>query len=231
MEEQTTNKKVWVIGGIVAMLVLVGVAYIFKPSLLNMFTQKIGIDVERPMVIDEKPVLPDTMEIKSSDRFTVIEGNTQTPLVPKSDGERVVVTKAVFTVKGAFDFSKTEASQWSENAKLAYVKSLGAITLDGKSSEWQVIYVSSDKDKKGKGYEVVIFGDQVLSKKEIDTSFIGADVIDDIKDSDMAIVVLQELPQYSSATLSAINFYYNNDVKSWRYNLVTSSGAVTVPAK
>ena len=215
----------------VLVIVSVGLVYIFKPNLLNVFTQQIGIDVGRPMVVDEKPIIIETTEIKSSDRFNVVDGNTQTPLVPKSDGDRVVVTKATFTVKGVYDFSKTEASQWSENAKLAYVKSLGAITLDGKSSQWQVIYVSSDKDKKDKGYEIVVFGDQILSKKEIDASFVGADITENIKDSDKAIVVLQELPQYSSATLSAINFYYNSDVKGWRYNLVTSSGAVTVPAK
>ena len=215
----------------VLVIVSVGLVYIFKPNLLNVFTQQIGIDVGRPMVVDEKPIIIETTEIKSSDRFNVVDGNTQTPLVPKSDGDRVVVTKATFTVKGAYDFSKTEASQWSENAKLAYVKSLGAITLDGRSSQWQVIYVSSDKDKKDKGYEIVVFGDQILSKKEIDASFVGADITENIKDSDKAIVVLQELPQYSSATLSAINFYYNSDVKGWRYNLVTSSGAVTVPAK
>lgn len=229
MEEQTTNKKSVVIGILAAILVLVGALYLFKPSLLNIFTQQIGIDVERPIVVDEKPILPDTTEIKSSDRFNIIEGNTQTPLVPKSDGERVIVSKATFTVKGAFDFSKAEASQWSAKAKLAYVKSLGAVTLDGKSSEWQVIYVSSDK--KNKGYEIIIFGDQILSKKEIESNFVGADVAENIKDSDNVIVVLQELPQYSGATLSAINFYYNNDIKNWRYNLVTSSGAVTVPAK
>lgn len=229
MEEQTTNKKSVAIGIVVAVLALVGALYFFKPSLLNIFTQQIGIDVERPMVVDEKPILLDTMEIKSSDRFSVTEGNTQTPLVPKSDGERVIVSKATFTVKGAFDFSKEEANQWSAKAKLAYVKSLGAVTLDGKSSEWQVIYVSSDK--KNKGYEVIIFGDQILSKKEVESNFAGADVTENIKDSGEVIVVLQELPQYASATLSAINFYYNNDVKGWRYNIVTSSGAVTVPAR
>lgn len=231
MEEQTINKKSKVYGIIVILLVAIVVMYIFMPNILNVFTQQIGIDVGRPMVVDEKPIIIETTDIKSSDRFNIVDGNTQTPLVPKSDGERVVVTKAVLTVKGAFDFSKTEAIQWSENAKLAYVKSLGAITLDGKSSEWQVIYISTDKDKKGRGYEIVVFGDQILSKKEIDASFVGADVAENIKDSDKAIVVLQELPQYSSATLSAINFYYNSDVKGWRYNLVTSSGAVTVPAK
>ena len=231
MEEQTTNKrsKVYII--VAGILVVIVAMYIFMPNILNVFTQQIGIDVGRPMVVDEKPIIIDTTEIKSSDRFNIVDGNTQTPLVPKSDGDRVVVTKATFTVKGAYDFSKTEASLWSENAKLAYVKSLGAITLDGKSSQWQVIYVSSDKDKKDKGYEIVVFGDQILSKKEIDASFVGADVPENIKDSDKAITVLQELPQYSSATLSVINFYYNSDVKGWRYNLVTSSGAVTVPAK
>lgn len=229
MEEQLTNKKSVIIGGIVAILVLVGGLYLFKPSILNIFTQPIGIDVERPMVVNEKPIPSDTTDIKSSDRFNIVEGNTQTPLVPKSDGDRVIVSKATFTVIGAFDFSEAEANQWSAKAKLAYVKSLGAVTLDGKSSEWQVIYVSSDK--KNKGYEVIIFGDQILSKKEIESNFAGADVADTVRDSDKAIVVLQELPQYSNATLSAINFYYNSDVKGWRYNIVTSSGAVTLPAR
>jgi len=225
------NKKPIIIVSIFILLVVgLAVAYFVFPEFGKKISRVVDLTPEKPRVIDnEQLVIPDTKEVKSSDRFNLAEGNVQTPLVPKNEGEKVIVSKAVFTVKGAYDFSKTEASQWSNDAKLAYIKSFGAVTLEGKSSQWQLVFTSLTK--KGKGYEIIVQADQIVSKKEIDSNAIGADVPENFKDSDRAITVLQELPQYSDATLSVISLYFNTDIKAWRYNLVTSKGVITVPAK
>src|SRR3989338_6961807 len=74
-----------------------------------------------------------------------------------------------------------EKQRWSSDAKLVFIKSLGAITLEGKSSQWQLAFSSKTKVKKG--YEIIIQADQIVSKKEIDSTAVGADLSKNWKDS------------------------------------------------
>ena len=73
-----------------------------------------------------------------------------------------MVSKAVLTVKGSYNL-EARSGKWSSDAKLVFVKSLGAITLEGKSSQWQIVFMS--KTKTGKGYEIIVQEDQVVSQK------------------------------------------------------------------
>ena len=146
-----------------------------------------------------------------------------------TEGEKVVVTKAVLTVKGSYDKSRSEAEAWSKDAKLVFVKSLGAVTLEGKSSQWQLVFSSPTKSKKG--YEVIIQEDNIVSKKEIDSNAVGGTVPSTLKDSDYAIKTLQDLPQFSDATVSSISLYYNSDGGVWRYALATSRGTTSTSAE
>ena len=139
-----------------------------KPSDL---AKELGLQKEKPQVIEETLVIPDTQKITGVEGRMVSEGSVQVPLVPKSEAEKVIVSKAVLTVKGSYDKAKSEAETWSKDAKLVFVKSLGGITLEGKSSQWQLAFSSATKS--GKGYEIVIQTDQIVSKKEIDSKAIG----------------------------------------------------------
>ncbi len=223
----TLSLRAKIIIGIIGLAILiVGLMYLLKPDLLNVVMRPIGLDAERPQVVKENLSIPQTEKITGSEARSVSDGTVSVKLVPKSDGEKVVVEKAVLTVKGSYELAKTEAVKWSPDAKLVFVKSLGAITIDGKSSQWQAAFSSASK--KSKGYEVIIQGDQIVSKREIDLTAIGADLPNNWTDSGAAIATLQNLPQYSSATVSSIHFSYNEDAKEWRYAISTSIGVVSV---
>ena len=225
--EETNNKKITIV--LIAVVAVAGIAivlYFFKPSVLNLITKPIGIDAERPMVVEENLVIPNTERVTGSDARTVQGGAVAVALVPKTDGEKVIVEKAVLTVKGVHDLALKEAEVWARDARPAFIKSLGAVTLDGKSSQWQILF--SSETKKGKGYEVIIQANQIVSQKEIDSNTIGADLPKVWMDSGMAVQTLQSMPQYSSASISTINFFYNVDAKEWRYGFSTSLGVTSV---
>ncbi|KKP98295.1 MAG: hypothetical protein US79_C0007G0002 [Parcubacteria group bacterium GW2011_GWC1_38_17] len=223
------NTVIIIVVVVVLALLVVGV-YMFYPQVFKfMQLSPTAIEKDKPKVIEENLVIPQTEKIIGSEGRTIEEGDVEVLLVPKNEGEKVIVSKAVLTVKGAYDLALVEAKKWSLDTKLVFVKSLGAVTLEGKSSQWQLAFSSATQ--KDKGYEVIIQADQIVSKKEIDSAAVGADLPINLKDSAEAIKVLQELPQFSRATLSAISLYYNTDGKVWRYTLSTSNGGTSVAAQ
>lgn len=226
---QQKNIVIILIGIIIAAGVAGGL-YVWYPDVFKSLTRPATeIKKEQPKVIEETLVIPQTEKITGMEGRTVEEGNVSVPLVPKSEGEKVIVSKAVLTAKGAYNLASFEAQKWSPDAKLVFVKSLGAVTLEGKSSQWQLAF--SSMANKAKGYEVIVQSDQIVSKKEIDSTAVGADVPTNLNDSDVAVQILAEMPQFSDATISTINLYYNADGKIWRYALSTSKGTTSVIAE
>lgn len=224
------NKKPIIILAIF-ILIIVGVAvlYFVFPELGSKISRVVDLRPDKPKVIEENLVIPQTKEIAPAAGRIVEQGGVAVPLVPKTEAEKVIISKAVLTVKGSYELAKTEAEKWTKDAKPALIKSLGAITLEGKSSQWQLVFSSAIKKKKG--YEIIIQGDQIVSQKEIDSTIMGADFPKNLKDSGEAIISLQQLPQFSEATVSAINLYYNTDGKVWRYALSTSRGTTSMAAE
>lgn len=228
------NKKslIIILAFFIAVVVLAAAIYVVAPESFQGLKKSggnAGLTPEKPKVIEEELTIPETQKITGGEGRFVNEGPVAVPLVPKTEAEKVVVSKAVLTVKGSYDLAVSEAKNWASDAKLVFVKSLGAVTLEGKSSQWQMAF--SSKTKLSKGYEIIIQGDEIVSKKEIDSSAVGAILPTTFKDSGTAVVVLQELPQYSDASLSAISLYYNTDGKIWRYTLMTSKGSVSTAAQ
>ncbi len=223
------NKPIIILSIFILLVVGVAVAYFVFPEFGSKISKVIDLTPDKPKVVEETLTIPDTKKITGGEARMVEKGSVEVPLVPKNEGEKVIVSKAVLTVKGSYDSANSEAQKWSSDAKLVFVKSLGAVTLEGKSSQWQLAF--SSISKKGKGYEVIIQGDQIVSRKEIDSTAIGASLPKNLKDSREAIVSLQELPQFSNATVSSINLYYNTDGKVWRYALSTSRGTTSMSAE
>lgn len=214
----TQYTKRIVLGG-VAVLVLIIVFYYFskKEGGITLF--------EKPVIVSENLVIPNTKEVTLADMRSVNTSAYEVSLVPHSEGQEVSVAQAVYTLKESYSKSLPEALLWSPDAKLVLIKSLGAITLEGKSSQWQVVFGSKMKNK---GYEVVIQAEQIVSKKEITSRSIGYSVPENWYEAKDAIVSLQALPGFSDATVSGISFYYNTDAKEWRYGFATSKGATAM---
>lgn len=223
---QSKNTIYIIFGGIIIIAIVI-VAYftgLFPKSVFKKFEFK---PEEKPRVVEENLVIPDTEKIIGSEGRIVTEGPVAVSLVPKTEGEKVIVAKAVLTVKGSYDLALPDVQKWSKDAKLVFVKSLGAVTLEGKSSMWQLAYSSKTKPKKG--YEIIVQGDQIVSQKEVDSTAKGVDFPVNMPDSGEFVKKLQERPAYSDATLSGFLFAStpeSTDVKWW-FSVSTSKGTVT----
>lgn len=176
-----------------------------------------------PRIIEETLVVPNTQEVHVADARMLEQGTIAVPLVPKTEEEKVIVARAELTLKGGYVAAAQAAGTWDANALLIFVKSLGAITLDGKSSSWQVLF--SSPNKKGVGYEVVLQGKEIVSKKEIGSEAAGATIPQNWKDLGEVISELQQHPLYQDASVTAVSFHLNPDNKKWYYNILTSKGA------
>lgn len=182
-----------------------------------------------PTVVTEKLKIPVTKKITATSGRAVESNseNIQTPLVPHGAGETVVVPLATYTAKGVYEISLKEAVAWSSDVKLSFIKSLGAVTVDGKSSQWQAVFASAKTPKQS--YEVVVQGDAIVSKKAVESAAVGGtDLPKDWYDSDAAFKRLAEMPQFANALVSAISLFYNPDAKAWRYAIVTNLGTTSL---
>lgn len=177
-------------------------------------------------VVEEKLVIPATVDVPKAAGRVAEEGAVSAPINPEKG--TVVSARAVLTLKGGYDKALPEATTWAPDAALVFEKSLGVVTAEGKSGEWQVTFAS--KTKKA-GYEVIVYGDAVASKKEILSDSYGEPLPENWYDSGDALVSLRALPQFGDATVSSINFYYNSDGKRWGYALATSNGTVSMPVR
>ena len=185
-------------------------------------------EAQKARVIQEKLTIPDTTSFTGAEGRVVDQGSVAVALVPKSDAEKVIVPGAELSVKGSYDFAQPEASKWSSDAKLVFIKSLGAVTLDGKSSQWQIAF--SSKTKKNRGYEIIVQKNQIVSQKEIESAAIGEEVPANFanRDSSWAIARLADIPQFQTASITAIVFSYNQDANGWDYIIPNSFGKTAI---
>ena len=185
-------------------------------------------EAQKARVIQEKLTIPDTTSFTGAEGRVVDQGSVAVALVPKSDAEKVIVPEAELSVKGSYDFAQPEASKWSSDAKLVFIKSLGAVTLDGKSSQWQIAF--SSKTKKSRGYEIIVQKNQIVSQKEIESAAIGEEVPANFanRDSSWAIARLADIPQFQTASITAIVFSYNQDANGWDYIIPNSFGKTAI---
>lgn len=180
------------------------------------------------VLVEETLTIPTTNEITSADTRSVNQEGYKVALVPENSSERVIVPLAIYTLKGSYEQALPIALAWSSDAELVLIKSLGAVTLEGKSSQWQVVFGSRTSRS---SFEIIIRGNEIISKKEVASSEYGHAIPERWYDAGDAIASLQTLPQFSDATLSGITFFYNADSTSWGYGIATSRGATAMPVR
>lgn len=216
------ERKAIMLAGIVIILV-VGVA-------MSFVTKKVIPQVKKwhftTYAVNEEMHLPNTSSVYPTDGRIIATGAYSTPIDPTQGS--VISDKAIYTVKGAYAVASSSAEAWSKDAALVYIHSQGVVTSDGKSGEWQIVFGSKAKKK---GYEVIVFGDNIASQKEIDATAFGYSLPKNWYDSGDALIALRTQLQFANALLSSINFYYNTDGKKWGYALATSNGTVSMPVK
>ncbi|HAT68612.1 MAG: hypothetical protein A2481_00270 [Candidatus Yonathbacteria bacterium RIFOXYC2_FULL_47_9] len=215
------NKRALLMGVLVVIAVISAIIYYRGPS--NVKRAIFGGE----RVVDEVIKIPTGSLRTSTDGWFPSKEAYKVPLNPQNDGERVVVTGAVLTPYGVYTLALPVAQAWESDAKLILMKSLGTVMIDGKSLGWQVVFGSKTKKK---GYELVVERDTLITQKEIPSSVFGADVPGNFieRDAVWAIQRLAENPQFSSATMTGLNFVYNVDAKAWDYVIAHSFGGSSV---
>lgn len=141
--------------------------------------------------------------------------------------ERVIIDGGK-TLKESYALAEPEARGWSEDAKLVYVRSLGSVTVEGVSSGWEIVFGSKVKKK---GYMFAVIGGALTAGKEVAAASSGYELPLNWYDAGDAIKSIQTLPQFKEATVSGLNFYYNEDGKRWGYAILSSNGTVSVPVR
>lgn len=224
IEKNMDKKKIITIVSIVIVLLVVGVVIWYSsPKLIRSISSS-----EKAKTVEEILVIPETTNVEVSFGRTPTTDKYKVPLTPASGGDRVIVPNATLTLKDSFNLALPNALAWASDADLIYLTSGGAVTLEGKSSQWQVTFGSS---KTKKGYEIIIQGDKIVSEKEILSTEYGYSLPGNWYDADEAIKSIQTLPQFIGATISSINFFYNIDGERWGYALGTSNGTTSMPVR
>lgn len=175
-------------------------------------------------VVDEHFFIPDTRMIEFNEGSIISPGVYNTKLVPATSEERIIVTTAKLSLKQSYNLALPSVTKWSSDAKLVFIKSLGVLTLEGRTGEWQVIFSSVIKQR---DYELIIQEDKIVAQKEIMSKVVGYDLPLNWYDSNDAILSLQSLPQFSSDSISSISFYHNPDQSYWAYGLAIAEGQKT----
>lgn len=219
------NKKKFIIIIIIALIILAVVFFYFLSFVLNL-NRKSGFG-KNEKIIEENLVIPVVDNFLGNEARFVNNKTIPVPLVPKSDEEKVIVPNAAHSIKSAYDFSVEEAKKWSADTKLVFIKSFGAINLEGKSSKWQVLFGSKNKKK---GYEIIILKDKIISQREVESTSVGADIPLNFseRNSEWAISKMAAMSQFQNALISAINFTYNPDAQAWDYVIANSFGNTSI---
>ncbi|MBI5134171.1 MAG: hypothetical protein HZA81_02180 [Candidatus Taylorbacteria bacterium] len=176
--------------------------------------------------VEVEPVLPATVEVARGEGRKIVEGEVDLPI--DREDRSFTLSDAILTLKGGYDIALPLASAWAKDARLVLVRSIGPVTAKGTAAEWQVLFASKEKEK---GYEVLVFRDRAIRELEIESESSGYELPSDWYDSSDALSSLQGQPQFSKATLSSIQFFYNEDGKRWSYGLSTSEGTVSIPVR
>ena len=218
------KKNILLIIVILAIISAVGIYIFYSQSKLF---KRIEILKDGGLVIKENLIIPDTKQIANIDgKIINSNGIYQTPLVPKNSAENIIVPKAILTLKGVYNISIKEAGKWTDDVKLVFIKSLGAVDIEGKSSQWQIVFGSKLKKK---GYEIIAQGEEIVSKKEIESNLFGIELPLLWKDSGEYIKQMQQRPSFKDATISGFLFSSTPESKNikWWFSISTSKGTVT----
>lgn len=223
ISERPNAKKVYL--GILVIIFLALSGYTFlnlrKPA------ENIFVNKETKKIIVDQVYVPQTNKVNMMDgRLTErASAVVAVPINPESTGEQYVVSQAKLTLKQNYDLALAEVIKWSSDSKLAFIKSLGTVTPEGKSTEWQTVFYSPIKNK---SYEIIVWEDKIHSAKEIDSILTVGELPRNWFDSSGAVQSLRSMPQFASGTISAINFVYNKDSNDWIYGLQTSVGGTVL---
>ena len=176
-------------------------------------------------VITSSLALDDLNIAKVGQGEIVVRGEYDVKIQPADDSEKVMLAGATTTLKQAHEIAYPEAELWAEDVKLISISSAGALNIDGHAAAWRLLYASARLER---AYEIVIKGDSIISRRELEAETAGNNLPRSWYDSDEALLSLRYLDQFKDETISAISFYYSPVAASWAYGVAVGSAGQTV---
>jgi hypothetical protein len=210
--------------GVLVLVVIILIIFAFKNSFPGINKSANTPQGFRGQIINDEVKIPITTTISPNAGEVVERGEYNIKLQPQSEQDKVIILKAKISLKGAYVLAKPNADIWAKDNKLVFIKSNGALGLDGAASSWQLVFDSLSKKR---NYEIIIEADKIISEKEINSNAKGFDLPNNWYDDSEAIATFMHLPQFTQDTMSSISFYYNQTAKSWAYGLATDNGNKT----
>jgi len=137
------------------------------------------------------------------------------------------VQEAFPTARNAYDIAILRARAWKSDARLAFVQS-GEIDTSGRSSSWELLFVSPSTN--GRGYRVEVSGPSVLSEAEIPYVNQGADFPADLISPEEAIQIVARMKGYGGQVILGVEAVWGEAEGQWYWGVRTPKGVVSVSA-
>lgn len=126
--------------------------------------------------------------------------------------------------RSAYEIALAGASTWHPDAAL-----LKMVLADAASNTWKFTFVSAKN--KGKGFEVVVDGQNIVRANEVAISGGGTALPMNVVSPDQAIATARTVPGYGTATITSVEMVYNATAHQWYWGIKTASGTtLTVKA-
>lgn len=129
----------------------------------------------------------------------------------------------VASPKSTYDIAAARAKLWHPDTGLVKV-----LLGDVNGGQWTFTFVSSKMS--GKGFEVTVSGQKVVSAQEISYGGFGAVLPANIISPDQAIALAHAIPGYANAVIVSIEMIYNATAHTWYWGIKTNNG-VTLTIK
>ncbi|MBI4134341.1 MAG: hypothetical protein HY475_02885 [Candidatus Terrybacteria bacterium] len=146
---------------------------------------------------------------------------------PKKSVAVPAAPEAFSTARNAYDIAILRARAWQPDSRLAFVQS-GEVDVSGRSSHWELLFVSSSVN--GRGYRVEVSGFSVLSEAEIPYANQGADFPADLISPEEAIQIVTRMKGYGGQVILGVEAVYGEAEGQWYWGVRTPKGVVSVSA-
>jgi hypothetical protein len=119
--------------------------------------------------------------------------------------------------RSSYDIALTRATAWHSDAALSKM-----VLADDSGNSWDFTFVS--KKNKGKGFEVAVSGQSVVSANEITLSGGGTALPAKVIPPDQAMAIAHAVPGYGNAVIVSLEMIYNATAHQWYWGVKTKNG-------
>jgi hypothetical protein len=131
--------------------------------------------------------------------------------------------------KSAIELGAQAARTWQADAEPSYALSTDASQIQGRSNDWQLIFVSPSV--KEQGLQINIIDAKISDTKKIPYVGSAAEFPADVITPAVAIAQVKAIPGFADAKILGVEMTYGAAVKTWYWGIRTDKGTMTIKAE